>query len=102
MRREGGAALSNFRIFETNEFLKQLGKLPSRESVFLRKKLEEYVYPQLRREPFWGKNVRKLQGYSPLVWRYRIGNFRIFYAVEKEQRVVSILTVDLRKDAYRL
>ena len=93
--------MSDFRIFETSEFLKQMGKLPSRDSAFLQKKLEGYVYPQLRREPFWGRNIKKLQGYSPVLWRYRIGDFRLFYAIEREQRVVSILTVDLRKDAYR-
>jgi mRNA interferase RelE/StbE len=101
MRRKGEVALPEFRIFETKEFLKQLGKIPPRDSAFLQKKLDEYVYPQLRREPFWGRNIKKLQGYSPVVWRYRIGSFRIFYAIERKQYVVSILTVDLRKDAYR-
>lgn len=101
MRKQGGAVSPDFEIFETDEFLKQLGKFSARDAVVLQRKLEVYGYPQLRREPFWGTNIRKLQGYSPAVWRYRIGKFRIFYAIESKRKVVSILTVDLRKDAYR-
>lgn len=93
--------MSDFRVFETAEFLKQLGKFPPRDVALLRKKLRAHVYPQLKKEPFWGTNVKKLQGYSPTIWRYRIGNFRIFYAIESKRRVVAILTIDLRKDAYR-
>ena len=93
--------MSDFSLFETDEFLKQLGKLSSQDSAFLQKKLKDYVYPQLKKQPFWGNNIKKLQGYSPTTWRYRIGSFRLFYIINKEQRIIAILTVDLRKDAYR-
>ncbi len=39
------------------------------ESAFLRNKLDGYVYPQIRIEPFYGKNIKKLRGYSPDTWR---------------------------------
>ena len=90
-----------FRIFETNEFLKKLAKLPENYPEFIREKLDAYVYPQMRQEPFFGPNIRKLRGYSPDTWRYRIGRFRLFYAVDLEDRVIYILSVDLRRDAYR-
>ncbi|MBI4027513.1 MAG: type II toxin-antitoxin system RelE/ParE family toxin [Verrucomicrobia bacterium] len=45
--------------------------------------------------------MRKLQGYEPRTWRYRIGPYRLFYAVDDEKRIVFILTIDDRKDAYR-
>jgi mRNA interferase RelE/StbE len=93
--------LSDFRIFETNEFLKKLKKLPSHDSAFLQKKLEDYVYPQLKIQPFWGNNIKKLHSYSPPTWRYRIGKFRLFYVVDQDERIVFILTIDFRKDAYR-
>ena len=95
------ADLPDFRIFETNEFLKRLKKLSSKNAEFLRRKLDSYVYPQMRREPFWGTNIKKLKGYDPDTWRYRIGNFRIFYAVDQADRTIYILTVENRKDAYR-
>jgi len=93
--------LSEYRIFETDEFLKKIKKLSSRDAAFLRKKLDSFVYPQIKIEPFWGNNIKKLRGYSPETWRYRVGRFRLFYIVDKEEYVVYFLTVDDRKDAYK-
>ncbi|MCK5115067.1 MAG: type II toxin-antitoxin system RelE/ParE family toxin [Candidatus Aegiribacteria sp.] len=93
--------MPDFKIFETKEFLKQLGKLPLNESTFLRNKLNGYIYPQLRIEPFYGKNIKKLRGYSPDTWRYRIGSFRVFYIVDKKEHIVFILTIDARRNAYK-
>jgi len=93
--------LSEYRIFETDEFDKKLRKLSSFDSSFLRKKLDMFVYPLIREEPFWGNNIKKLQGYSPDTWRYRIGKFRIFYIVDQDEKIIYILSVDHRKDAYR-
>jgi len=101
MRKQSGDNLSEFRIFETDEFLKKLRNISSRESVFLKRKLDSFVYPQLKVEPFWGNNIKKLQGYSPDTWRYRIGKFRIFYIIDQEERIIYLLTVEKRKDAYR-
>ena len=99
MQRTGAAHSSEFRIFETEEFKKALARLgPPR---FLPKKLDTYVYPQLRQGPHYGPNIRKLQGYEPPTWRYRIGPYRLFYAVDDEKKIVFILTIDDRKDAYR-
>lgn len=92
--------MSEFRIFETEEYGKTLGKIPVPETRFLRRKLDEYVYPQLRVGPFFGTNIKKLRGYSPDTWRYRIGRFRIFYTVDMDDQVVFILAIDLRRDAY--
>lgn len=90
---------SEFKVFETDEFKKALARLgPPR---FLVKKLYTYVYPQLRQGPYFGPNIRKLQKYTPETWRYRIGPYRLFYSVDKDEGIVFILTVDSRKDAYR-
>ncbi len=99
MQKTGVAHSCEFRLFETEEFRKALSKLGTLH--FLPKKLETYVYPQLRQEPYYGPNIRKLQGYEPPTWRYRIGPYRLFYAVDNEKRIVFILTIDDRKDAYR-
>jgi len=88
-----------FRVFETEEFKKALARLgPPR---FLPKKLAAYVYPQLRQGPYFGPNIRKLRGYTPQTWRHRIGPYRLFYAVDEADKIVFMLTVDDRKDAYR-
>ena len=101
MRRRSEGDLPEIRIFETDEFLKSLKKLASRDATFLRRKLDSFVYPQLKVEPFWGNNIKKLQGYTPDTWRYRIGKFRLFYVVDQEDQIIYILTIDDRKDAYR-
>jgi mRNA interferase RelE/StbE len=93
--------LPDFRVFETKEFLKKLGKLSEDHTQAIRKKLDGYVYPQLKKEPFFGPNIRKLRDYTPDMWRYRIGRFRLFYAVDTDEGMVYILSVDFRRDAYK-
>ena len=100
MPKQDADASSEFRIFETAEFQKKLRKLPAGESRFIQRKLAEYVYPQLRIDPFSGPNIKKLKGYQPDTWRYRIGRFRVFFLVDQADRIVSILSVDDRRDAY--
>jgi mRNA interferase RelE/StbE len=100
MPKRDGDASSDFRIFETEEFQKKLRKLPARESRFIQQKLSEYVYPQLRVDPFHSPNIKKLRGYQPDTWRYRIGRFRVFFTVDQEIRIVSLLSVDDRRGAY--
>lgn len=101
MQNRDRANLSEFRIFETDEFIKKLDKLPNSESSFVRKKLDIYAFPQIRSEPFYGKNIKKLRSYSPETWLYRIGSYRVFYVVDSVERIVYMLTIDARKDAYR-
>lgn len=89
-----------YKIFETNEFIKKLQNLNHKEKTFLYKKLTNYVYPQLRNQPYYGNNIKKLVSYKPETWRYRIGKYRIFYIINEQDKVISILTIDLRRDAY--
>jgi len=93
--------LPEFRIFETDEFLVRLKKVEPARREFLESKIREYVYPRLRQEPYYGPQIKKLRGYSPDTWRYRLGDYRLFYTVDSKERVVYLLTIDDRKDAYR-
>ena len=43
---------------------------------------------------------RKLSGEQNL-WRLRVGDYRVIYSVNDSQRVVDIVAVRDRKDAYR-
>jgi len=85
--------LSEYRRFETEEFKKVNKTLTQKRGRSLDKKLAEYVYPQLRHEPHCGPNIKRLQGYEPITWRYRIGNYRIFYLIDEEEKTVFILTI---------
>jgi mRNA interferase RelE/StbE len=93
--------LNKYRVFETDEFLKSIEKLDPLNKSIIAKKLVSYVYPQLKPEPFFGRNIKKLKGYVPDTWRYRIGKFRIFYTVDQEEEIIYMLTIDHRKDAHR-
>ncbi|MEI8371600.1 MAG: type II toxin-antitoxin system RelE/ParE family toxin [Planctomycetota bacterium] len=93
--------MTDYRIFETDEFRRNVRELDARQQSFVETKLSRYVYPQLRHQPYLGTNIKKLQGYQPETWRYRIGRFRVFYGIDEPNRIVNILTVDHRKDAYR-
>lgn len=93
--------MDKFKIFETNQFLKDLTQDFSGQKVRIERKLTTYVYPQLRGNPYFGKNIKKLKDYKPETWRYRIGAYRFFYAIDEKKKLVSMLTIDSREDAYR-
>jgi mRNA interferase RelE/StbE len=90
----------SYRIFETREYLRRLRKLSPESRSFIERKTASYVYPQIREEPHFGLNIKKLSGYAPETWRYRIGKYRLFFCIEEKERIVAVLTVELRKDAY--
>ena len=89
-----------YKIFETNEYLKRISKLNKGDAAFIQNKLTLLVYPLLRIEPHFGNNIKKLVNYKPETWRYRIGKYRLFFGINEHTKVVSILTVEFRKDAY--
>jgi mRNA interferase RelE/StbE len=92
--------LSDFRIFETDQFQEDLGRIFGAQEDKIVGKLERYVYPQLRQQPYFGKNIKKLKGYSPETWRYRIGNHRFFYEVDDKKKIVFMIAASLRTKSY--
>ena len=94
--------MDKFRIFETDQFIEDLGAREFKgHGEMIAGKLSEYVYPQLRNNPYFGKNIRKLKNYKPETWRYRIGDYRFFYEINEKDRIVYMLAADSRKDSYR-
>jgi mRNA interferase RelE/StbE len=92
--------LNNYKIFETNEFQKRIAKISKHDKSFIENKLQQYIYPQLMEEPHYGNNIKKLVNYKPETWRYRIGNYRLFYVIGELEKTIYIISIDLRKDAY--
>lgn len=91
----------SFKIFETDQFIKDLKRLGIRKTDSKYHKIMHYVYPQLRTNPYYGKNIKKLRSWSPETWRYRIGNYRIFYIIDEVIKIVSITSMESRDTAYR-
>lgn len=92
--------MTNYQVFIAEEYDKQLQKLNKSDRILIEKKMEESVIPQLKSEPNFGTNIKRLKNYEPPTWRYRIGKYRIFYEVDNEAKEVNILTISHRKDAY--
>ncbi len=86
----------NFQIAETKEFQKTIKKLDAKIYI----KIKNIVYPQLRKNPFYGTNIKKLKGNYENVYRYRIGNYRLFYTINNDKVIVIITTISHRKNAY--
>ena len=90
--------MANYKIAETDTFSK---KIRSTKYASLYKKINDYVYPLLRINPFFGPNIKKLKGELKDIYRYRIGDYRLFYKISEETVIIFILDIEARKDAYR-
>lgn len=95
-----GGLLTDYRIFETKQFHKDLEQIARSGMPKLVSKLREQVYPHLRLNPTWGTNIKRLKGEYSGLWRYRIGAWRFFYRIDEEHRVVYMLAASHRSTAY--
>ena len=89
--------MDKFKIAETEHFLNKISKNKYKN---LYKKITEYVYPLLRKNPYFGNNIKKLKGELSGMYRYRIGKYRLFYEIDNDKVIVFIADIEDRKDAY--
>jgi mRNA interferase RelE/StbE len=90
--------LDKYKIAETETFSK---KINTKKYSHLYKKIFEDVYPVLRNNPFFGVNIKKLKGEYKEVYRFRIGDYRLFYKVDEKEFIIFVVNIENRKDAYR-
>ena len=90
-----------FRMFETDQFLKDMQKLDASIKDRIYKKIIKKTYTQIRANPYYGKNIKKLKSYRPETWRHKLGGLRIFYEIDKNEKIISILTIDHRGNIYK-
>jgi mRNA interferase RelE/StbE len=88
--------LFDFKIAETRSFEKTKKSIDAK----LYEKIRNVVYPQLKNNPFFGANIKKLKGEFDGVYRYRVGSYRLFYAVDNDRVIVFVIDLKKRKDAY--
>lgn len=89
--------MSEFRIAETKVFIKKIEK---REFLDVYPKIKNKVYPQLKLDPIFGINIKKLKGEYSDFYRFRIGKFRLIFTVDLSEKIIYITDLQLRKDAY--
>ena len=92
--------MGKFKEIETNGFQEDLTRDFGGQQKRITTKLQEYVYPQLRNQPYFGPNIKKLKNYKPDTWRYRIGDYRFFYEIDEKRRLVLMIAAEHRGDAY--
>lgn len=90
-------SLSKFKIAETKRFKKVI-KQPELENFYQR--MRKVIYPQLKSNPFFGPNIKKLKGELEGLYRYRIGDYRLIYKVDKDKIIVFIITLKHRRESY--
>ena len=54
----------------------------------------------LRREPHFGPNIKRLKGEFSEFYRYRVGDYRLFYAIEEDKVLVVVVDLRTRQSAY--
>ena len=92
--------MSEFRLFETEQFQKDLRRIARSGHKDVVDKLRRVVHPRLREHPHFGAHIRCLKGYEPPTWRYRIGAWRFFYEIAEDERTVFLLAAAHRGSAY--
>jgi mRNA interferase RelE/StbE len=73
---------------------KDLAKLPRD----VKRRALEIIEGGLAQDPYWGK---ALTGPFRGLWKARVGDYRIVYAIEDARLVVFVLRIRHRKDVYR-
>ena len=87
-----------FKIAETKTFQKEIEKHKYKS---LYKKIVEYIYPMLRENPFFGPNIKRLKGNYSGFYRFRVGQYRLFYKISQETVTIYIASIEHREDAYK-
>ena len=88
--------MSKFIIAESKTF----EKVKKKVGVKLYHKIVNIVYPQLRKNPHSGPNIKKLKGEFAGYYRYRIGSYRLFYLVDNAKVIVVVVDLKHRQGAY--
>lgn len=57
-------------------------------------------FEDIEANPFWGPNIKVLKG-EKRRYRYRIGDYRVIYGVDKENNKVFVTLIASRSSVYR-
>lgn len=93
--------MADYRVFETDSYAEEVESLRKAGAKKIGTKLEQFVYPQLRLEPHFGPNIKRLTNWEPDTWRYRVSHWRFFYEIDEQEKIVYMTAVHHRGEAYR-
>lgn len=101
MEKRVGRREDLFRIFETDQFIKDLERIDKNIRDRIYKKIKRAIYLQIKSNPYYGKSIKKLRAFKPETWRYRLGDLRIFYEIDDREKIISMITIDSRGNLYK-
>jgi mRNA-degrading endonuclease RelE of RelBE toxin-antitoxin system len=87
--------VSEFQIVESKTFCQRKQQI----DFALYDRIKSIVYPQLEINPFSGPDIKKLQGRLTRYHWFRIGDYRLFYLIDKKKAVVVIYSLQLVRRA---
>ncbi len=65
------------------------------------KRLDD-CFEELERDPYYGPHIKRLKTRpQELLYRYRIGGYRVIYEVFKKEIIVLIVKIATRGDVYK-
>jgi mRNA interferase RelE/StbE len=83
--------LDNYKIAETETFSK---KIIIKKYTHLYNKILNDVYPILKNNPYFNANIKKLKGKYREIYRFRIGDYRLFYKVDELEKIVFVMNIE--------
>ena len=83
--------MHEYRIFETEQFRKDPLSIARAGHEEIAGKLRRFVCSQRREHLHFGPHIRKLKGFTPETWSYRIGSWRFFYEIDDQEPVVWMI-----------
>jgi mRNA interferase RelE/StbE len=89
-----GASSGSYRVVFTDSFLQGFRSVPKPFARLIERKLTELESDP---RPGWSK---RLTGYRPPAWRFRVGGWRVIYEVDDAARAVTVLRVARRDQVY--
>ena len=83
-------------------------KMQALDDVFAYLKDQKYSYEVILVDdgstnnslPKVKEHIKKLKGYKPETWRYRIDDIRVFYEIDDKEVLILMISANLRKDSY--
>lgn len=94
-----GHITRDYRVLVDRRLEKDLQDVPKHITKRLLRLLDEFERNPIKSRP--GFDVKVLKGFPANTYRLRIGNYRILYSVDEENREVRITTIAHRSGAYR-
>ncbi|WP_092914003.1 type II toxin-antitoxin system RelE family toxin [Hydrogenimonas thermophila] len=89
-------SLYDFKIAETKNFQKIKKQIDKK----IYDKIVNIVYPQLKANPYFGTNIKKLKGKFEGYYRYRLGNYRLFYLIKDGKVLIVVTDFRHRQNSY--